>query len=104
MDEGHDGGGEAPADAEGGGEPLQEGAQVGAQEGVEGVDDAVVRGEAAARQVEQPDAGREGVGGVRTGPRHRRRQPILPPILSPSSSKGGTLTLLGKRITRWEAH
>lgn len=104
MDEGHNGGGEAPADADGGGEPLQEGAQVRAQEGVEGVDDAVVRGEAAARQVEQPDAGREGVGGVRTGPRHRRRQPILPPILSPSSSKGGTLTLLGKRITRWEAH
>lgn len=100
MDEGHDGGGEAPGDAEGGGEPLQEGAQVGAQEGVEGVDDAVVRGEEAARQVEQPDAGGEGVGDVRTGPRHRRRPPILPP----SSSKGGTLTLLGKRITRWEVH
>lgn len=57
MNELLDGGAEYAAEAESGGEPLGEGADVGTEEGVESVDEAVVRGELAVRDAHQSLSG-----------------------------------------------
>lgn len=70
--EGAEGAGEAEAGevGEGGADPLGEGADVGAEEGVEGVGEGVVGSECAAGEGREGDPGAHGVHQVRTWARH----------------------------------
>lgn len=67
---GSEGVAEAGRGGDAGGEPFGEGAKVGAEEGVGGIDNAVVGPEAAAGDAHQPCPNPQRVHRVRPGPRH----------------------------------
>lgn len=77
MDEILCGGAHGGREAEGGGEPLGEGSDVGAEEGVDGVGEAVVLTESSTGDTHQAQARPQCVDHVRTGPRHGELGPVM---------------------------
>lgn len=79
MDDVHGEGAEGASKAEDGrGEPLGEGAEVGTEEGIGGVEEAVVRPESAAGEAHQPHPGPQRIQRVRPRARHRLRWAAAP--------------------------
>ena len=77
VDDIGEGGAEGVSETNGGSEPFGEGAKVGPEEGVDGVDKRVVRAEPAIRGGHQPYARPQGVHHVRTWSWHSSHPLIL---------------------------